>query len=634
MDRKLDCIALGRAAVDLYSQQIGCELEDVSSFSKYLGGSSGNIAYGTARLGLKSAMLTRVGNEQMGRFVTQELQRVGCDTSNIVVDEKRLTGLVLLALKDQDTFPLLFYRHDCADMALCKNDINKDFIASAKALVITGTHFSTNTTYKASNYALDCAKEVGTKRVLDIDYRPVLWGLTEIGNGEERFIANAETTKHLQTILPKFDLIVGTEEEFHIAGGSEDTITALRKVRQLSNATLVCKRGPLGCSVFEDEIPDTLDEGITVYGVKVEVMNVLGAGDAFMSGFLRGWLRNEPIETCCTYANACGAIVVSRHGCAPAIPSWEELSNYLNRAKDVPRPDLDKTLNHLHRVTTRDENWNELYVLAFDHRRQLFEIAQKYGKNEADVNRIKHLIAEAFEDAVACGNLDGKAGILCDDMYGQEALNLITGKNAWIGRPIEMPYSRPLYLMHGQSLGSKLTEWPSQHVIKCLVQYHPNDAEELRRKQENEVLEAFRAAQQSNHQLLLEIVLPSTMGRDEEDYLRSMQRFYNLGIKPDWWKLPPMSTETWNTMSELINQRDPHCHGILILGLDASETDLLEGFKAAKNIALCKGFAIGRTIFGAPANAWFSDEMNDIEFKTSIAERYLRLVKLWEAYAK
>lgn len=634
MARKLDCIALGRAAVDLYSQQIGARLEDVSSFAKYLGGSSGNIAYGTARLGLKSAMLTRVGNEQMGRFVTEELERVGCDTSNVVVDDERLTGLAILALKDKDTFPLLFYRRDCADMAINKADINKDFIASAKALVITGTHFSTDSTYEASCYALECAEEVGTKRVLDIDYRPVLWGLTDLGNGEERFIANEATSKHLQTILPKFDLIVGTEEEFHIAGGSEDTIAALRKVRELSNATLVCKRGPLGCSVFEGEIPDTLDEGITVYGVKVEVMNVLGAGDAFMSGFLRGWLRDEPIETCCAYANACGAIVVSRHGCAPAIPSWEELSNYIGRAKDVLRPDLDDTLNHLHRVTTRDERWDELYVLAFDHRRQMFEIAQNYGKTEADVETIKYLMAEAFEDAVKQGGLDGKAGILCDDLYGEEALSRITGQNAWIGRPVEMPYSRPLYLMHGQSMGSTLVKWPKQHVMKCLVQYHPNDPEALRRKQENEVIETFRAAQQSNHQLLLEIVLPAALGRDEEDYLRSMKRFYNLGVKPDWWKLPQMSAATWEAMSALIKERDPHCHGILILGLDAAEEDIAEGFKSAKGIDLCKGFAIGRTIFGAPAHAWFAGEMDDSAFKASIVERYLRLVELWKANAE
>ena len=108
--QSLDVICLGRAAVDLYGEQVGSRLEDMAGFAKYLGGSSGNIAYGTARLGLKSAMLTRVGDEHMGRFVREELARGGVDTSHVVADKKRLTGLVILGIKDKDTFPLIFYR--------------------------------------------------------------------------------------------------------------------------------------------------------------------------------------------------------------------------------------------------------------------------------------------------------------------------------------------------------------------------------------------------------------------------------------------------------------------------------------------------------------------------------------------
>ena len=133
----------GRLGVDLYAQQIGSRLEDVTSFAKYLGGSSGNIAANTARLGLKSAMLTRVGDDQMGRFLTETLAKEGCDVSHVVKDPERLTALVLLGLKDRDTFPLVFYRENCADMALDAADFDEAFIASSRALLITGTHFST-----------------------------------------------------------------------------------------------------------------------------------------------------------------------------------------------------------------------------------------------------------------------------------------------------------------------------------------------------------------------------------------------------------------------------------------------------------------------------------------------------------
>ncbi|WP_033374348.1 PfkB family carbohydrate kinase, partial [Leeia oryzae] len=129
-DRKLDLISIGRVAVDLYAHQVGSRLQDVASFAKYLGGSSGNIAFGTARLGLKSAMLSRVGDEQMGEFLIETLRTEGCDVSQLKRDPDHLTGLVLLGLKDRDSFPLLFYRDHCADMALCEADIDEAFIAT------------------------------------------------------------------------------------------------------------------------------------------------------------------------------------------------------------------------------------------------------------------------------------------------------------------------------------------------------------------------------------------------------------------------------------------------------------------------------------------------------------------------
>lgn len=165
--------------------------------------------------------------------------------------------------------------------------------------------------------------------MLDIDYRPVLWGLTSLGDGETRFVESAKANRELQEVLHHFDLIVGTEEEFHIAGGSIDTLSALTNVRKATQATLVCKRGVQGCSVFEGEIAADWQQVKLHAGVRVEVLNVLGAGDAFMSGLLRGYLNDEGWDQACRYANACDALVVSRHGCAPAMPSKQELDDYL-----------------------------------------------------------------------------------------------------------------------------------------------------------------------------------------------------------------------------------------------------------------------------------------------------------------
>ncbi|MFZ7157982.1 bifunctional 5-dehydro-2-deoxygluconokinase/5-dehydro-2-deoxyphosphogluconate aldolase [Avibacterium gallinarum] len=629
-EKTLDLICLGRVAVDLYAQQIGCRLEDVTSFAKYLGGSSGNVAYGTAVQGVKSSMLARVGDEHMGRFLREELQRVGVDTSHLITDKERLTGLVILGIKDQDTFPLIFYRENCADMAISAKDFDEAYIASAKALAITGTHLSHPKTRHAVLTALEYAGRNGTKRLLDIDYRPVLWGLTSLGDGETRFIDSEAVTKSLQEVLHHFDVLVGTEEEFHIAGGSTDTLTALKNVRKVSNATLVCKRGALGCSVFEGDIPDDLDGGINVYGVRVEVLNVLGAGDAFMSGLLRGYINGESWEQCCRYANACGALVVSRHGCAPAMPTKVELDDYLARAESVPRPDLDLQLNHLHRVTTRKTQWDDLCIFAFDHRKQLVDMAQKCGANLDRIPVLKKLLVQAAEQtAQQEGIANGHAGVLADTTFGQAALNEITGKGWWIGRPIELPSSRPLRLEHGD-LGSQLINWPAEQVVKCLAFYHPADNADLRAEQDEMLKQVYQTCCRTGHELLLEIILPADMEQNEAYYAEMIKHFYAIGIKPDWWKLPGVSAQAWQEISHVIEQSDPYCRGILILGLDAPEETFEQVFKASANAPLVKGFAVGRTIFGQPSSQWLAGELSDEQLIQTVSERYRRLIRLWK----
>ncbi|MGT2465315.1 PfkB family carbohydrate kinase [Mesorhizobium atlanticum] len=137
----LDVITIGRASVDLYGQQIGSRLEDITSFAKSVGGCPANISVGTARLGLRSALLTRVGDEQMGHFIREQLRREGVSVDGLKTDKERLTALVLLSVESEGVSPMIFYRSDCADMALAEEDIEEAFIASARSVVVTGTHF-------------------------------------------------------------------------------------------------------------------------------------------------------------------------------------------------------------------------------------------------------------------------------------------------------------------------------------------------------------------------------------------------------------------------------------------------------------------------------------------------------------
>ncbi|WP_395015906.1 5-dehydro-2-deoxygluconokinase [Dongia sp.] len=628
-ERSLDLICLGRAAVDLYAEQLGARLEDVASFAKYIGGCAANIAVGTARQGLKSSMLVRVGDDHMGRFVRETLAREGVDTGHVSTDPSRLTALVLLGIKDRDTFPLIFYRENCADMNLQVEDFDAAYIGAAKALLVTGTHFSTESINKVSHQAIALAKKAGTKVILDIDYRPVLWGLTSRGMGEIRYIASEGVSQHLQKIVPHCDLIVGTEEEHCIAGGSDDIMVALRNTRAKSQAEIVVKRGPLGCSVFPAEIGNTLDDGITVKGVTVEVLNVLGAGDAFMSGYLRGWINGEGIEKSCIYANACGALVVSRHGCAPAMPSKIELDDYLSRAKDVKRPDLDPRLNHLHRVTNRATQWPQVMALAFDHRSQCEALVKEVGQPLSKIGELKEIIGQAVLSVAK--DFPGRAGVLCDGRFGQAVLEHLTGRGLWIARPVELPGSRPLRFETGPNIAQEMRAWPADHTAKCLVFYHPNDGEMLKQEQLGYLAQLQEACIGTGHDLLVEVIPPKAMPSDESTLPRALAEIYAHGIKPDWWKLPAMSDASWRRVAAEIERSDPHCRGVVLLGLEAPEDELAAAFKTARHHPICKGFAIGRSIFMAPARDWLLGKCDAEAFAANVADNYRRLIEIWLA---
>ncbi len=628
-NRALDVICLGRFAVDFYAQQIGARLEDVTSFAKYLGGSSANTAFGCARLGLRAALISRVGNDGNGRFLVETIAREGCDVSHVGIDPERLTGAVVLGIKDKDAFPLIFMRENCADMAIAEADVDEAFIASSRALLITGTHFSTEYINRISNLALDRARKNNVRTVLDIDYRPVLWGLTNRGDGETRYIRSDTVTAHLQRILPKIDLAIGTIEEFNIAGGSTDIMASLVAVRAVSEAVLVVKRGPLGCAVIEGTIPRSLDDAFNGKGVNVAVLNVLGAGDAFSSGFLSGWVRGEGYDACCRYANACGALVVSRHGCAPAMPTRVELDYFLANTDSIPRPDQDRMLTRLHRVTAPRTAHDEVFAFAFDHRNQFFALAQEVGADESRIAKLKQLFVETVAETESALDLTGKVGMLCDDRYGQDALNAATGRGWWIGRPVELPGSNPLEFDRGRSVGTQLIAWPHEHIVKCLVKYHPDDMVANRLEQEAQVKALYDAVQASGHELLLEIIPPPELPRMPDTVLRGLKRLYNLEIYPEWWKLEPMSAAQWQAIDALIAERDPHCRGVVLLGQAASIDDLTAGFRAARASKTCRGFAVGRTIFHEASHAWLAGECDDATLKLMVRERYEALIRHW-----
>ena len=628
----LDVIAIGRSSVDLYGQQVGGRLEDMASFAKYIGGCPANIAVGTARLGLKSALISRVGNDHFGRFISQQLAAEGVCVDGIISDSERLTALAILGIRDQDHFPLLFYRENCADMALCENDIDEQFIQSSRAVLITGTHLSTPTVAAASKKAIRLAKAAGGKVILDGDYRPVLWGLTAPDLGEQRVIENPSVTRQLQAVLPDCDLIVGTEEELHILGGDTDTLRAIRVIRSLSSATIVCKLGDKGCVVFAADIPQSLDQGIGHSGFPIDVFNVLGAGDAFISGFLRGWLRQLPLQECCRLANAAGALVVSRHGCAPAIPSWREMQYFLEQGSPHKALRHDHRLEQIHWSTNRSNQRDNIMVLAIDHRSQFEEMVERVCDDKTlGLRRVPAFKQLAFEAVSELARGDRSYGFLADSRFAMSTLQQAADHPYWIGRPIEQPGSIPLAFEGSADVATELNEWPLNHVVKCLCFYHPDDSDALKTRQDRQLLRLFDACRKTRHELLLEIICSQTGEIQTDTVADVIEHIYRLGVYPDWWKLEPQrDAAAWQSIQTTIQRYDPYCRGIVLLGLSAPAQQLIDSFQLAAQFPLIKGFAVGRTIFATPAQQWLSGKIDDAGARAMLKDNFSHLADAWK----
>jgi 5-dehydro-2-deoxygluconokinase len=383
----------------------------------------------------------------------------------------------------------------------------------------------------------------------------------------------------------------------------------------------------MGCVVFPGAIPDRIEDGIVGKGFPIEVHNVLGAGDAFMAGFLRGWLRGEPLETAATWANACGAFAVSRLLCSPEYPTWEELSYFLKHGSPHHALRKDLTLNHIHWATTRRQQPESLMALAIDHRVQLEAIADRVGAPRPRLNPFKVLAVEAASKVA--GGRPGY-GMLLDETYGREASFAAAKHPFWLGRPVEQPGSRPLRFEFDQDIGGRLAEWPVTHTVKCLAFFHPDDDPALRAEQTEKLLTLYQAARRNGLELLVEIIAGRNGPVGPDTVATALDRLYAAGIRPDWWKLEPQaSSAAWSNIASVITRADPWCRGVVLLGLEAPEKELEAAFAMCADAPVVKGFAVGRTIFNNAAEKWLSGAIDDKTAVEDMAARFARLTAAW-----
>lgn len=318
-DRDYDILCMGRSSIDLYAHEIGVPMPEVKSFDAYVGGCPTNVSVGTRRLGLRSALLTAVGTDQVGDFVLHFLEQEQVETGFIPRKPDRLTSAVVMSIQPPDRFPLTMYRENCADLGLTIDDVHAAPIAGSRLLFITGTGVSFEPSRTATFRAAEVARGAGTTVVVDLDYRAVVWP------NNETFGAT------VRALLRYANFAIGTEEEVLAAAampGGAELDAAVDTLLATGIEFLVLKRGERGATIFRPGGSNgPLRADVAPY--PVQVLNVLGAGDAFASGFLYGFLQGWPIERAARLGNATGAIVVTRHGCANFMPTMPEVDDFV-----------------------------------------------------------------------------------------------------------------------------------------------------------------------------------------------------------------------------------------------------------------------------------------------------------------
>jgi len=330
MKKKYDVITYGRSSIDLYSQEVGAPFELIPGFHAFVGGSPLNIAVGCSRLGLKASLLTGVGRDKVGDFILRFLKEEGVVTENIPVIESARSSAVILGIEPPDRFPLVYYRDNCADSQITIDHVLKAGIEQSRLLEVSGTALNMEPTRSSAFLAAEIARRNGVPVMLDLDFRADQWhDIRAFGVTCRAFMRNA-------------NIVLGTEEEVlaaYLTDESQlnishqqisapeikgDIQVAIQGILELGVEALVIKTGSRGASVY---LPDgTIQE---VPGFPVEVVNILGAGDAFAAGFIYGYLKGWDHYKSCRMGNACGAHVVTQLGCANFTPYEKDILEFI-----------------------------------------------------------------------------------------------------------------------------------------------------------------------------------------------------------------------------------------------------------------------------------------------------------------
>lgn len=603
-----DLVCIGRVAVDLYGEELGTNLAETRRFQRYLGGTSGNLAVSAARLGLRVAFGGAVGDDPGGAFLRARFRAEGVDVSALDTRADRRTALAFLGMDQPEAVSLDFYRDRAADSEVSLTPAVAAVVGGARAVAFCGSHFADPTIAARLRPVLNLARAKGAVCVLDLDLRRQIWA--DLPGGLEASAAR------VAAVARDCDIVVGNAEEWSLVAGLPDPAADPEALRAAAGGQMaVLKLGADGAAGAGPGAPWTI-----VPGHSVPVLNPVGAGDAFLGGFLAAQLgAGATLSEALAQGNLCGALVVTRHGCSAAMPFARELT--VVRQSGPLAPGVART----HAIAARPARPAPIMALACDHRLPFVDLAAANGRDAAAVRQFKALVVDA---ALQVADEHGHPpAVLMDDNFGAAELVRLARAGAWVGRPVEVTKSRPLTFEAGEDIAAHLRRWHPLQVAKCLVWMHPDDPPALTATQTARLLALQAAAQGAGIEWMLEAVPPVAQGHDDVTLTQLVSELYGAGLRPDYWKLPVIETaQGWATLGALIREQDPDCRGVVVLGLDRPLKELAPGLALAAQATACTGFAIGRSIFGTAAQDWFADRLSDAEATERMAALYAEAV--------
>ena len=329
-----DSIHMGRSSIDLYANEVGSPFIDIKNFAAYVGGSPTNISVGLRRLGSKTAILTGLGQDPVGDFILDFLRKEDVETQFSPRKEGHRTSAVVLGIEPPNKFPLVYYRDNCADIELTIDDVLATPIAESRVFQFAGTNLYQDPCRSATLFAVELAQKSETEVILDIDFRPDQWH-------DPRAFGVV-----IRSVLPNVDIVLGTDDEINavmLADPNQveltdsqvsdtkvhgDVNTAIKSILSFGPKAVLQKRGSDGVRVHLKQ-EDGLSKQIEALGFPVDIYNILGAGDAFAAGFIYGYINGWGWYKSAQLGNACGAIVVTKHGCANFMPTYNEVMAFV-----------------------------------------------------------------------------------------------------------------------------------------------------------------------------------------------------------------------------------------------------------------------------------------------------------------